>query len=75
MVKVLEDSTSISESKLFSLNRPLLDSGAATDSVDKTIAPAKSDSASMTDTGAVKMQGYCDITYFAEDYVGVTFTF
>ena len=75
MVKVLADSTSISETKLFSLSRPLSDSGAATDSVDKTIAPGKADSASLTDAGAVRMQSYSDITYFAEDYVGVTFTF
>jgi hypothetical protein len=75
MVKVLADSTSISETKLFSLSRPLSDSGAATDSVGKTVAPGKTDSASLTDAGAVRMQSYCDITYFAEDYVGITFTF
>ena len=75
MVKVLADSTSISETKLFSMSRPLSDSGAATDSVGKTIAPGKTDSASLTDAGAVRMQSYSDITYFAEDYVGVSFTF
>lgn len=75
MAKTLADSAGITEQPVFSLSKPLADSGAATDSVGKTIAPAKTDSASLTDAGAVRMQSYCDITYFAEDYVGVLFTF
>jgi hypothetical protein len=75
MAKALSDSAGITEQRVFSASKPLADSGAATDSVGKTIAPAKTDSASLTDAGAVRMQSYCDITYFAEDYVGVTFTF
>jgi hypothetical protein len=75
MTKALADTAGTTDQRTFSLSRSLADSGAATDSVGKTIAPAKTDSASLTDAGAVRMQSYCDITYFAEDYVGVTFTF
>jgi hypothetical protein len=34
-----------------------------------------SDSLSQADSGTVISQGYCDLTYFAEDYVGYNFTF
>ena len=33
------------------------------------------DSFSLSDAGVGAMQDYCDITYFAEDYVGTRFTF
>jgi hypothetical protein len=34
-----------------------------------------SESLSLADSGIVTKQDYCDITYFAEDYVGVSITF
>lgn len=34
-----------------------------------------SDSLSTADSGTLVSQGYCDLTYFAEDYVGYNFTF
>lgn len=34
-----------------------------------------SDSVSALDSGVLSMQDYCDLTYFAEDYVGVSRTF
>jgi hypothetical protein len=34
-----------------------------------------SDSLSTADSGTLISQGYCDLTYFAEDYVGYNFTF
>ena len=33
------------------------------------------DSFSLSDAGVGSIQDYCDITYFAEDYVGIQFTF
>jgi hypothetical protein len=36
---------------------------------------AYSDTISASDTGVGSIQDYCDITYFAEDYVGSRFTF
>lgn len=44
---------------------------AATVGVDISTA----DSFSLADAGVGSMQDYCDITYFAEDYVGTRFTF
>lgn len=34
-----------------------------------------SDSLSTADSGTLISQGYCDLTYFAQDYVGYNFTF
>jgi hypothetical protein len=38
-------------------------------------APFATDSFSLADAGVGSIQDYCDITYFAEDYVGIQFTF
>lgn len=38
-------------------------------------APSATDSFSLADAGVGRMQDYCDLTYFAEDYVGTQFTF
>jgi hypothetical protein len=38
-------------------------------------APFATDSFALSDAGVGAMQDYCDITYFAEDYVGTRFTF
>ena len=42
----------------------------AADVSSRLISPGKSDVASVSDVGALVKQGYCDLTYFAEDYVG-----
>jgi hypothetical protein len=36
------------------------------------LVKSRLDSASLTDTGSLRSQGYCDFTYFAEDYVGAS---
>jgi len=38
-------------------------------------ASSATDSFSLSDAGVGSIQDYCDITYFAEDYVGIQFTF
>ena len=35
----------------------------------------KTESTLLTDTGSLRSQGYCDFTYFAEDFVGASRTF
>jgi hypothetical protein len=45
------------------------------DSTEVTNAKELSDSLSSPDSGTLISQGYCDITYFAEDYVGESRTF
>ena len=51
------------------------DSSTIADNQLKSLQPVKSDSATVLDTGSARMQDYCDFSYFAEDYVGVSFTF
>lgn len=51
------------------------DNGAITDNQVKSLQPARSDSGTTTDSGSGRGQDYCDFSYFAEDYVGYSFTF
>lgn len=46
-----------------------------TDANTLTVGLAKADSFALLDTGSLRSQGYCDFTYFAEDYVGESRTF
>lgn len=45
------------------------------DSQTLQVLPVYSDTISPSDAGIGSVQDYCDITYFAEDYVGSRFTF
>ena len=49
----------------------------ATDTLDFTMAFNRTfaDTASSTDAGSIRNQGYADFTFFAEDYVGASRTF
>lgn len=47
----------------------------ASDSKVIDFATNKSDNVISLDSGVLSMQDYCDITYFAEDYVGLSRTF
>lgn len=73
--KVLTDAGALTDSKAASLSKPAADSAAATDAATKSVGQNKTDSAALTDSGSARMQSYCDITYFATDYVGILFTF
>ena len=74
--KELEDSPAVEEliSKEFT-PEPKQDSFAVIDDFSKSPGAVKTDSASFTDTGSLRSQGYCDFSYFAEDYVGASRTF
>lgn len=54
-----------------SINNVVFVDDAFSQIIYKTVA----DSVTLTDSGLGSMQNYCDITYFAEDYVGISFTF
>ena len=74
--KLLEETPGISE--VFSLQvtlNPFSDTPGITDSAD--IVPNKvfTEAPSLTDAGSLRSQGYCDFTFFAEDYVGASRTF
>jgi hypothetical protein len=55
--------------------RAYSDAARATDLPSKSIGRSRADQAVTSDSGFVKSQGYCDIDYFMEDYVGATRTF
>lgn len=47
----------------------------ASDASSIAMAMPRADSVGITESGSVVSQGYCDITYFADDYVGASRTF
>lgn len=75
-VRVLEsgfatnDSTGVGDGLAFQATKSFNNVSFANDSHVKGTALKKLESLSITDTGSLVSQGYCDITYFAEDYVG-----
>ena len=75
VAKAAADAASITEQARFALARTLADASAAADSAVKSANKALADAAGASDFGTIRMQGYCDITYFAEDYVGIYTSF
>jgi hypothetical protein len=54
----------------FSLSTTFSNVAFITDSVELSTQSVLADSVGITDSGSIISQDYCDITYFAEDYVG-----
>jgi hypothetical protein len=54
---------------------PRADSVSVSDTSTRTPEKGLSESASAADAGYLYSQGYCDLTYFASDYVGAYRTF
>ena len=54
----------------FSLSTTFSNVAFITDSATATVEKAIADSVTVTDSGLIISQDYCDLTYFAEDYVG-----
>jgi len=76
ILRGIADTSGIAEqaAKAFS-PAPFVDAFSIADSSFNTPGLGKSDSALFSDTGSLRSQGYCDFTYFAEDYVGASRTF
>ena len=55
--------------------RDFTENGSATESAVKLTTKFRSDSGAVSDSGDLRSQGYCDFTYFAEDYVGASRAF
>lgn len=68
--KVLSDLAVSADAAALSLSRATSDTASLTDAV--ALAPRLGiiDQAAASDSGSLRMQDYCDFTYFAEDYVG-----
>lgn len=74
--KALVDSAGAAElaEKAFS-KAPFLDGASVLDAQSLQSGLGKSESTLLSDTGSLRSQGYCDFTYFAEDFVGASRTF
>lgn len=59
----------------FVLSKELSDSATVSDLLFFAKSTFFSDTIDPTDSGSIRMQDYCDFTYFAEDYVGSSTTF
>jgi hypothetical protein len=76
ILRGIADTSGIAEqiAKAFS-PAPFSDAFSIADTSFNTPGLGKSESALFSDTGSLRSQGYCDFTYFAEDYVGASRTF
>lgn len=57
------------------MGRPLTDNARAIDTEAFAFNKARTDAATLSDSGSLRSQGYCDFSYFSEDYVGTFRTF
>lgn len=76
IVRGIADTSGVAEqlAKVFN-PAPLTDAYAVADTSFRTPGLGKTESTLFSDTGSLRSQGYCDFTYFAEDYVGASRTF
>lgn len=73
--KALSDSSILVDTQVISVGKPLSDSGFVAETEVKSTGKAASDTSAISSSGSLVSQSYCDITYFAEDYVGTSRTF
>jgi len=73
--KALTESPTAADAAFKGFIKGLTETPTATDSAVIVAGKALIDSTSASDAGTLISQGYCDITYFAEDYVGTSRTF
>jgi hypothetical protein len=73
--KGLTESPTAADAAFKGFIKGLTETPTATDSAVIVAGKALIDSTSASDAGTLISQGYCDITYFAEDYVGTSRTF
>lgn len=75
VTKLLADSSSAVDSLAVSFSRPLADASSVIDNDFWTFSSSRVESISVPDSGFLRSQNYCDLSYFAEDYVGVSQSF
>jgi hypothetical protein len=73
--KAVFDTASTAEAAFISFLRTLTDSAVTGDTQALAVGKIAADVAAPSDSGVLVNQGYCDIIYFAEDYVGQRITF
>ena len=68
--KGVTDIQSVLDALRVSFTRPVADSFGLTEATSRSTGKTATDTQSLSDAGSLVVQGYCDPTYFAEDYVG-----
>jgi hypothetical protein len=71
----MNDSFDMGDGAVFTVTKSINNVVFLSDTFSQIITKTVADSVTMSDSGLGSMQSYCDITYFAEDYVGISFTF
>lgn len=73
--KTLADAAAATDAAFVEFLKGLTDGATTGDTVATFMGKIAQDDVTAADSGLAVMQGYCDISYFAEDYVGIRFTF
>ena len=73
--RAFTESASVAQTLTKAVVSALSDNGSFSDSDVKSVGLSRSDAGVAADSGSLRSQGYCDFTYFAEDYVGASRTF
>lgn len=71
----LADTMGVASIHSIGLARLAADAAQFSDSNSKSFTKGPSEQAAVTDAGSLRSQGYCDFSYFAEDFVGASRTF
>ena len=71
----MNDSFDMGDGAVYTFTKSINNVFFVTDTFSPIITKSLADTVTVTDSGLGSMQSYCDITYFAEDYVGISFTF
>ena len=71
----LDGAASAEDDQEMQFTKTRSDTATALDAIVRTLAQSLADTASTTDAGSLRSQGFADFTYFAEDFVGASRTF
>lgn len=71
----MNDSFDTTDGSLYEIVKSFSNVVFASDDSSRSTAKSVADSFGLSDAGSLVSQGYCDLTYFAEDYVGEARTF
>jgi hypothetical protein len=71
----MSDSADLEDGITFQAAKSVMNMAFVTDHRQSAFSKPQTDAAAAADAGSLVSQGYCDLTYFAEDYVGEARTF
>lgn len=71
----LNDSTGVGDGIAYVVAKSVNNLAFVSDASAMSVITSKTDSVALSESGSISIQDYCDITYFAEDYVGFAQSF